>query len=347
MNIDIHSHVMPKETFNRAGQYGPDWGCAGDGYWMRLGKMHLRGIKTRAMRDAYKRGEFDPAEWESKYMDPDLRLEEMDARGIDIMGVTITPLFYLYWIEPEINIEYARIQNDALARFCRGREDRLFFMPTLPLQDIEASVREVDRAIGELGGKAINVGGSGIAGHELGDEHFWPVYERLVAHDVPLVIHPYPTDQVERARGVAPDEPDPYQIHPILEYVFQETVAFHTLLFSGALDEFPTLKVYIPHGGGFIPYQFGRIEAFAPVSGCRAKRPLRSYLPNFYFDTLVHDVASRQHLVDWAGADNVLVGDNFEGIDSADGFALTDELDLSDADKEKIKSLNAKRLFKL
>jgi aminocarboxymuconate-semialdehyde decarboxylase len=264
-----------------------------------------------------------------------------------MMGVTITPLFYLYWIEADINVTYAKIQNDALANFCRGREDRLFFIPTLPLQDIKESVREVDRSIGELGGKAINIGGSGIDGHEVGDEHFWPVYERLVHYDIPLVIHPYPTDQVAKAQGTSDNTPDPYQIHPILEYIFQETVAVHTLLFSGALDEFPDLKIYVPHGGGFIPYQFGRIEAFAPVSGSKAKRPLRSYLPNFYFDTLIHDLQSRQHLVDWMGADNILVGDNFEGIDSADGFALTDELSLSDGDKEKIKSLNAKRLFKV
>src|SRR3546814_16899268 len=69
--------------------------------------------------------------------------------------------------------------------------DRLFFMAMLPLQDLEASARELDRAI-ELGARAITVGAHSIAGRELYDEDLWPLYARMAEAGLPLFVHPYP-----------------------------------------------------------------------------------------------------------------------------------------------------------
>src|SRR3546814_7089856 len=69
-------------------------------------------------------------------------------------------------------------------------------------------------------------------------------------------------------------------------------------MLGGVFDDFPNLKVYVSHGGGFIPYQFGRIETFAGlISGVRCKKPPREYLKNFYFDTLIHELDARKYLV--------------------------------------------------
>src|SRR3546814_19018859 len=74
---------------------------------------------------------------------------------------------------------------------------------------------------------------------------------------------------------------------------------------SGALDAVPDLNVCISHGGGFFPYQFGRVEAFAQLNpNNNAKKPLREYLSQIYFDNLIHEVSARQFIVEWLGADN-------------------------------------------
>jgi aminocarboxymuconate-semialdehyde decarboxylase len=78
-----------------------------------------------------------------------------------------------------------------------------------------------------------------------------------------------------------------------------------------------------------------------------SKRPLREYLSSFYFDLLIHDVEARKFLVHWAGADQIIVGDNYDGIDSADGFQFLDELGLPEREKEMISSTTAMSLFHL
>jgi aminocarboxymuconate-semialdehyde decarboxylase len=86
----------------------------------------------------------------------------------------------------------------------------------------------------------------------------------------------------------------------------------------------------------------------APLTkGVRCRKPPRDYLRNFYFDVLIHDLAARKYLVDWMGADNLVVGDNFGGMDSVDGFTSVDQLRLDAVAAAKIKGPNACQLFKL
>src|SRR3546814_717591 len=90
------------------------------------------------------------------------------------------------------------------------------------------------------------------------------------------------------------------------------------------------------------------VEAFAQLNpNNNAKKPLREYLSQIYFDNLIHEVSARQFLVDWMGADNVVVGDNYAGLDSADGFALLNELDLPSDQAAAIAGGNAARIMRL
>src|SRR3546814_10310151 len=101
--------------------------------------------------------------------DPHSRVAELDALDIDVMGVTIPPLFYFYGIERDQAIAFCTAANDALADYCAAAPKRFFFMPSLPLQDIEASIVEVRRAAAR-GARGINMGGRNLAGKELYDE---------------------------------------------------------------------------------------------------------------------------------------------------------------------------------
>jgi len=340
--IDIHSHVMPAAVMGKAGSHGPELLFEDDGTMViRVGKYRLRADIVGKEAEAAALG---PKAWREQQLaafgDPARRVAELDALDIDVMGVTSPPLFYMYTVERDTAVAFARSANDALADYCAVAPKRLFYMASVPLQDISASIDEVRHSVGR-GARGVNMGGRDLAGKQIYSEEMWPLFEEIEKNNLPLFIHPYPSEIED---GKVPDFYTPL----ILDYPFECTRAVNNMILGGVFDAFPNLKVYVSHGGGFIPYQFGRIETFATLNKhVRCKKPPREYLKNFYFDTLIHDLAARKYLVDWMGADNLVVGDNHGGMDSVDGFAYVDELGLDEADANKIKGHNARKLFKL
>jgi len=328
VNVDVHAHILMPEVMGRAGEYGPALDLLPDGSrFLRIGPYRAA-TRMRSIDDI------------AEMRDPAVRLREMDERGIDVMGITISPLYYLYWATADIAIPFASLQNDVLADFCSEAPDRLFFMCTLPMQDPDAAIAELERAA-DLGARGVNVGTGGFGGFDLDHERYWPLYDRLQALDLALFLHPYPL-VIEEGHA------DRYNLSWVVGYNFQETEAFAHLTLGGVLDRFPRLRIYITHGGGFVPYQFGRLElASRSGSSTRARRQLRDYLSNFYFDILVHDLGAREFLLEFMGSDNLVVGSNFGGWDAANGFAMLDELDLDAETHRKIAGENARRLFGL
>jgi aminocarboxymuconate-semialdehyde decarboxylase len=337
--IDFHTHVLPERVLGGAGSYGPEITIDKSGGKLRVGDV----VKTINTVEGQRLGlsqQVIAERFVQQFSDPTVRIAEMDSKGIDAMVVTVHSRTYLYWAESEIAVPFAQLQNESMAEYCAHAPDRLFFLATLPLQDIAASAHEAERAILKLGARGINVGAINLGGHELDDDSLWPVYECIERLHVPLFIHPYASEFSGAASS--------HYSGGLLDLPYQETVAFTNLIYGGVLDEFPDLKIYLPHGGGFVPYQYGRIETFAGIrKNVKAKRPVGDYLDNFYYDVLIHQRAARQYLVDWAGADHLVVGSNYGGDDSVDGFAFVHELGLPRVDEEKIFWRNAAKLLNI
>lgn len=337
--IDIHSHVILPCVFGKAGDLGPEmiWHEDG-GASMRIGTRFTKMTTIDAMEEEKIIGRRAMTlKVVAGTHDPHVRLAEMDQKGIDVLGITLNAQMYFYNIDAADAVRFHEAANDGLAEYCSVAPDRFFYMATLPLQDLDASARELERVIG-AGARGVHVGAHSIGGRELYDEDFWPLFARIAEASLPLFVHPYPFELV----GVPPTR----FAGPMLEFPYQSSMAATNLILGGALDAVPDLNVCISHGGGFLPYQFGRIETFAKLNpNSRAKKPLREYLPRLYFDNLIHEARARQYLVDWMGPANVLVGDNYHGMDSADGFAYLRELDLGDDDFRAIAGGNAARLF--
>jgi aminocarboxymuconate-semialdehyde decarboxylase len=327
LKVNMHSHLLLAETFGTFPPYGPKVVEEPDGtLGYQVGEYKI--VFGDHVRDA-------------RFTDGNARLADMDERGTDVMGVTISPMNYLYWAPNEIGDAFSRLQNDGMQRFCSPDPKRLFFFATIPIQDIDAAVKELDRAVNELGARGVNLGQTDISiGKMADDEYLFPIYEKAQELDIPIFVHPFPP-------GMATGQKENL-LDWMAGYVHQSTVTAASMLMGGVFDVFPNLKILLPHGGGALPYQFGRFEyAARRMRGVKAKRNLREYLGNLYFDCLVHDPKARRFLVDFAGADNVVVGDNYLGWDAMDGFAMVDELGLSEADRNKIVGENAIALFKL
>jgi aminocarboxymuconate-semialdehyde decarboxylase len=332
MLIDLHAHNFTMGMVNQHPNWGPFWEPNG----LRIGKWVL------GTKQAWSSDDEDTAFVMTQRFAPDNRIKVMDQRGMDKLVVSLPSHMYMYWTEPEFGVAYARTVNDEQAKYCEAYPDRLYFWAHAPLQDIPASVRELDRAVNELGAKGLGMGGANFGGREVDDPAFDPLWEKVCELGVPIFVHGY---NQSVSWGDKADT-DPYDTTSILGMNSDETKLFWFMVNGGVLDRFPDLRVYITHGGGFVPYQLGRFNATNKTMAPDSKnlKPVEEYRHNFYFDVEVHSIPMRRAIVEEIGADHLLYGDNFDGADGIN-FDLTEGLGISDEDREKIRSGNALKLI--
>ena len=274
------------------------------------------------------------------YHDLDLRLRAMDAQGVAVHALSLMPPM-VYWADGTLGLRLARIVNDAMAEASRSHPDRFVVLATLPMQDPEAAVSEVDRAVTQLGCRGIYLG-TNIRGKELTDPSFLPVFERIHALGAPIFLHPLNVIGSQRLTN--------YYLQNLLGNPFDTAVAAANLIFSGLLDRFPKLNICLPHAGGAFPYLIGRLDRGWKVrQECKAlKKPPSNYLRRFTYDTISHAPASLDYLINLVGVDRVMMGSDFcfdMGYERP--VKAVSALKLSRTDQEKILGSNAARLLRL
>lgn len=212
------------------------------------------------------------------------------------------------------------------------------------MQDPDAACAELRRAVTELGLKSSYIG-SDVNGVPLSDPRWNELWAEHEALGVPLVVHPEPRTV---SRGPDPIF-GPWDMDIILGFAIDEALAVAHLLFGGVLDRHPGLHVHIAHGGGFAPFQKGRLEAALerrPWGKGLLQRSFDDQWAQFSFDTAVHRTDALDFLVRTEGADKVLLGSNFAGWDLEEKYLeKITSLGLSQADTAKILGGNARRIF--
>ena len=271
------------------------------------------------------------------------KIRDMEERKLAFSILSATPFAFFYEIEEGLAVELARYQNDQLAEMVKRYPASFAAMATLPLQAPAAALKELDRAINKLGLRGIEIG-SHVAGRELGDNAFWPVYELLEKQGLPMFIHPHHVAGMDRLQE--------FYLSNLIGNPLDTTIAAANLIFSGVLEKYPNLKVILAHGGGQLPYIFGRLEhGYQVRPECRDfihKSP-RQFLGNFYFDILTHSDEALRYLVSLAGSDHVLLGTDYP-YDMGDNVPVETVLRLTgiaESDRRRILRDNAVELFKL
>jgi aminocarboxymuconate-semialdehyde decarboxylase len=198
---------------------------------------------------------------------------------------------------PELAVEGARIANDGMAEICRKWPDKFrAFVAALPMNDVPAALVEMDRAIGTLGAKGIQIGTS-VNGMPLDDPTLFPIFERVTnRHDLPIWMHPF---RPATATDYRTETKSRYEIWQVLGWPFETSVAMARIVFSGMLDQLPTMRIITHHCGGVIPYLSGRAETLWAQLGSRtadedygavlkrmAKPPIE-YFKMFFGDTVL------------------------------------------------------------
>ncbi len=297
--VDVHAHVVLRETVGAAGRFGPEIGYTDDKPWFRIGDYVLHGVSYEG----------------SPFMEVDVRLEAMDRAGIDFQVLSPNPLTYFHFIDAPEAIAFCRKHNDVLAAIVAAHPQRLAGLAALPMQDVSAACEELTRAVEELG-----LWGAGIGtdfGRPLEDAALDPLYERFVALDVPLSIHPAPA-------GIDGPAGDPnlksYDLDILAGFAAQETLAVSHLIYGGVLQRHPELRVFLSHAGGAVPQLVGRLSEASrrrPWSPDWLKQDgaFEAELAKLWFDTHVLDPRVQDFIVDVLGRDHLLMGTNFAGWD--------------------------------
>ncbi len=326
LTVDVHTHFFPRPVLagarRGAGFDGMTAERAGGREWL----VHRQGFRYPVPPVFY---------------DLDARLAAMDERGISHAVLSIAPQLFMYWVAADEAAGFCRAANDALAAFAASSAGRVFAVATLPLQDPPAAAAELRRAVTELGMRGAEIGPD-AAGTPLDDPELRPVLAAAADLGVPLIVHPYyvgPRPGLEK-----------FYLTNLLGNPLATTVCAARLIFGGVLDELGALRLVLLHGGGYLPYQIGRLDHGHRVRpearGCA--QPPSSYLARFWFDTVTHAPAPLRFLADTVGADRVVFGTDFP-FDMAAG-PLHDQLDgtgLRGEDIAAIAGRNAARLFRL
>lgn len=277
-----------------------------------------------------------------EHRDISFREKAILEAGIDMQILTFTTPGTQIEI-PERSVELAQKVNDSFAEIMVGHRGRFTALATLPMNDPDASVSELERAFKELGFSGVMVY-SNINGVALSDQRFWPLYEK--ANDLNAVFYIHPNFPV----GV--EAMTEYWLMPLVGFTFDTTLAASKLVFSGVAERFPRIRWVLAHLGGAIPYLAERLDrGYYAFKECREhiSKPPSEYLKDFYYDSVNFDTKALQLAVDFAGAGHVLAGSDYpHQIGSLKKMVESIEsLDISSEDKASILGRNAQKLLNI
>jgi aminocarboxymuconate-semialdehyde decarboxylase len=290
MTIDVHAHIVVPEI-TRSAAPGEDW---------------RPDVRVEDGRQVVAMGERAIRALVNEFVDVDGILAAQDAAGVDRVVLSpFVPLLY-YDAEPAAGLERCRIQNDALTRAVRSHPDRVSALGAVPLQDPELAAAELAElmARGELAGVEI---AASVRGTYLGDDRFAPFW--AAAEDTGAVVLIHPT-----TRGFDAPVFGEYYLWNAVGNPVETTVTAAHMVLAGVMERHPALRVVLAHGGGALLALRGRLRhahAFQPQAGARLRESPDDSIRRFFFDTVTHDPELLRQLVEYASAEQVLLGSDY------------------------------------
>ena len=234
------------------------------------------------------------------------RLRDMDAQGVDVQVLGAVPMLFSYGEQPEVGAAVSRLTNNSMLDVTAKHPDRFQVFASLPMQDPDAAVAEMQRMASEDAVRGVQIATS-VAGANFDEPWLDPVWAALERHDLPVLLHPCPpiagADRLGR-----------YHLSNLIGNPLDTTVAVASLIFGGVLQRHPGLRVGLVHGGGYWPYQTGRWDhGFEVRQEAKANIavPPSTFYGQIYCDSLTHDPLSLQLLGARVGWDHVMIGTDY------------------------------------
>ncbi|MDH3399294.1 MAG: amidohydrolase family protein [Acidimicrobiia bacterium] len=328
MTTDVHAHCIPPDVLKTLESQGDHFGMeiVGDGD-RRLVVVAGR-VTTGPIR--------------ADLVDVDRRLATMDRTKVDVQMISAFIDLTAYALDAATGARFSRMYNEGLAGLAGEHPGRFLPLCTVPLQAPSAAAAELRIAVGDLQMAGVEVA-STVDGAELDDRDLDPFWEAAADLRCLVLIHPY--------APLAGRNVKRYFLDNAVGRPAETSIGVGHMVMGGVFERFPDLQVCVVHGGGFLPYQAGRLDrAYHAKPGLAATnlaRPPSEWLRNLYYDTITHSPEVLAFLVEFAGVEHVLLGTDypFEMGDDDPVATVQAVPGLTEDDRNLILSGNVRRLI--
>jgi aminocarboxymuconate-semialdehyde decarboxylase len=350
IKIDVDSHFFPKDVFDDVDPRFEDrrprvWfdaaGRSGLTYPARESKLSHH--QRHMLPNLFKFHRQQPGFWE-----PEIRVEFLDRMGIDMQVLIPSNESFHYDVEDiDLATSVCQSYNNAIARVLQRFPGRFIGLAHLPMQSPTRAVREMDRAITELGLHAPTLF-TNVAGRNLDEPEFWPVYARAEELNVPLILHPSRSGSLLGLERLTK-----FHLDNALGFLYEGTLAITSLITGGVLDMFPRLRVALMETGcGYLPTLMDRLNEVCDHEGVDKlirKRP-HEYVDQFWLAANVTtEKETMAYVIQRYGAERLMMAVDFpHGLGGAGEACVDDVLEnplLTPEQQDRILGLNAAELF--
>ena len=320
--IDIHAHISPGGYINAIAK-GESW--------------HGITAEPRVTDDTISIHRNNPkTSWT-----PEERLADMNSLGVDVQVLSTNSYFYKYDEDPKVVTAMDMEANDYVSQLVKDHPDRFAGFCNLPMQDVKASIAELERGVTKLGLKGAMIGDH-VNGKNYDEKAFLPFWKTVEQLGAVILVH-------QGGDTVVNSRTSKYHLPNTIGNLADRAVTFASLVFGGVMDACPDLSVCLCHGGGYTCYGIGRMDRGWQVrqeARVNIQHPPSAYLNRFYYDCLTHSEEALRMLIDSVGIDRVVFGTDWP-FDMAQDWPVTWVLGLESLTQDEKEAILYKNLEKL
>ncbi len=292
LKVDLHTHILPESLPDLTERYGTPGFIQLDHHAPGCARMILDGALFREIQD--------------NCWDPRRRLEDCSATDVDVQVLSTVPVMFNYWAKPEHTLDLATLLNDHVAGVVDGSPSRFVGLGTLPMQQTDLAIYELERCVRELKLSGVQIG-THINGWSLDHPDLFPIFEAAADLNACIFVHPWDILGKERMTK--------YWLPWLVGMPTETALAICSVIFGGVLERLPRLRIAFAHGGGSFPGTVGRVQHgfLSRPDLCAVDNAVapREYLGRFYVDSLVHDADALRYLVRLIGAERIALGSDY------------------------------------
>ena len=327
MIIDTHAHIIVPEILRDA---APDEGWRPRVTWE--GGQQVIDFAGKQIKSAVR-----------EFVDINTILEEQDRAGVD--RVLLCPWVSLlrYNADPEDGLRTSRLYNEALSRIAQAHPDRVSALGTVPLQQPDLAARELESLMQEPSLHGVEIAAS-VSGVYLGDDRFREFWATAEATGAFVFVHP-------TTRGFGLDVLNEFYLWNTVGNPTETTITAAHMVMAGVMESYPRLRVMLAHGGGTLLTLRGRLRhahSFQQQACAELTESPEVSMKRFYYDTVTHDPTVLASIIDYVGADHVLLGSDYPfDMGAARPADIVEALKLPPDSKAAILGGNAAALLNL